>query len=304
VLDTHTEAKALQAEGRHEEALSSFERAAQYFAATEEAPSPNLAYILTDWSQSLLALCRYAEAEEKARRGKEILNGIRHLLDPAIAGSMLPLALAVWGRSLRELGRYDDAASALLDAVREAEQCFGKDALEIVGFLNEYGVLCKYWGRFDEGEVYYLSALHIVEERLGKESPVTASLYHNLGGLEHTRGDFAKGEPLARMAYEIRRRALGEDHADTMADAVAWGGLLDGLGRYEESVPVYRRALEFYEQRFGPDHFEVAATLNNLGMAVLRRVGMSRHLVSSSRQLRSSPSVRTARCAGCRRELL
>jgi len=52
-----------------------------------------------------------------------------------------------------------------------------------------------------------------------------------------------------------------------MADAVAWGGLLDGLERYSESLPIYRRALEFYEARFGPEHFEVAATLNNLGIA-------------------------------------
>ena len=51
-----------------------------------------------------------------------------------------------------------------------------------------------------------------------------------------------------------------------MADAVAWGGLLDGLDRYEESEPIYRSALAYYEERYGPDHFEVAATLNNLGV--------------------------------------
>jgi Tfp pilus assembly protein PilF len=71
---------------------------------------------------------------------------------------------------------------------------------------------------------------------------------------------------LGRKAYEIRRRDAGEDNVNTMADAVAWAGLLDGLERYSESVPVYLRALAFYESRLGPDHFEVAATLNNLGM--------------------------------------
>jgi len=76
-----------------------------------------------------------------------------------------------------------------------------------------------------------------------------------------------RAEPLARLAYEIRSRALGEDNELTLADAVAWGGLLDGLGKYEESVPIYRRALAFYESRYGPEHFEVAATLNNLGVA-------------------------------------
>ena len=43
--------------------------------------------------------------------------------------------------------------------------------------------------------------------------------------------------------------------------------MLDGLERFDESVPIYRRALAYYEQRLGMEHFEVAATLNNLGMA-------------------------------------
>jgi tetratricopeptide (TPR) repeat protein len=267
-LELHARAQELQSEGRHNEALPGLQLAAEYFAAAEGSQSPDLANVLTDWSESLLALCRYYEAEEKARQGKEILYSIRDLLDPDTRGTMAPRAAIVWGRSLRELGRYEEAAGPLLEAIREAEQYFGADDPEVSGFLNEYGILCKYWGRFDEGERYYLRGLRVLEERFGKEAPETASLYHNLGGLEHARGEFTKGEPFARTAFEIRRRVLGADHADAMADAVAWGGLLDGLGRHAESIPIYRRALEFYEQRFGPDHFEVAATLNNLGMAL------------------------------------
>lgn len=266
-LELHARVQELQSEGRHEEALAGLEWVARYFTRAEGTSSPDLANVLTDWSESLLALCRYIEAEEKARHGKQILDAIRELLAPATRGTMIPRAAIVWGRSLRELGRYPEAAAPLLEAIREAERYRGKDDPEMAGFLNEYGILCKYWSRYDEGESYYLRGLQILEGRFGKESAETASLYHNLGGLEHARGNFAKGEPLARTAYQVRSRALGEDHAATVADAVAWGGLLDGLGRYQESVPIYRRALEFYERRFGPDHFEVAAVLNNLGMA-------------------------------------
>jgi len=267
-LESHERAQELQTQGRHAEALPFLERAADYFASAEGPTSPDLANVLTDWSESLMALCRYVEAEEKARRGKAILDAIRDLLDPPTRGMMLPRAAGVWGRSLRELGRYPEAAVPLLEAVREAEQSRGPDAPELAGYLNEYGILCKYWGRYDEGEAYYRRGLRILEARFGKQSIESASLYHNLGGLEHARGDFARGEPLGRKAYEIRRRELGEFHEATMADAVAWGGLLDGLGRFDESVPIYRRALEFYQRLFGPDHFEVAATLNNLGLAL------------------------------------
>src|ERR1039457_1201576 len=72
-LDIHAQAQELQAEGRHAEALAGLERAAQYFAAAEGAQSPDLANVLADWSESLLALCRYTEAEEMVRRAQEIL---------------------------------------------------------------------------------------------------------------------------------------------------------------------------------------------------------------------------------------
>jgi tetratricopeptide (TPR) repeat protein len=91
----------------------------------------------------------------------------------------------------------------LQDAIRESERYFGTKGAEVSGYLNEYGILCKYRGRFEDGERHYVRV----------------------------------------------------------------GGLLDGLGRYEESIPIDSKTLAYYEDRFGPEHFEVAATLNNLGMA-------------------------------------
>jgi len=250
----------MQGDGLHQEAVAEFARAGAYFAAADGEQSPDLANVLMDEAESLLALCRYDAAEQRARRAREIVLGIAPLLDDETRAELVPRAHADWGRALRELGRYDEAAEPLLAAVRESS------AEALPSHLNNYGVLCKYWGKFEEGERTYLRALELLETTFGKESPETATLYHNLGGLEHTRGNFAKGEPLARKAYEIRRAALGEEHEATIADAVAWGGLLDGLERYEESMPTYVRALAYYEVRFGNDHFEVAATLNNLGM--------------------------------------
>ncbi len=267
-LESHARAQELQTEGRHAEALDRIRQAADYFAETEGPHSPDLANILDDSAESLLALCQYEEAERAARQAHEIIEHVQDSLDTETRGALAPRAHSMWGTTLRELGKYEEASGPLLQAIVEAEQCFGPDAPEVAGHLNNYGVLCKYWGKFDEGEQHYLRALKLIEDLYGKESVETATLYHNLGGLEHSRGDYEKGEPLARKAYEIRRAALGEEHEATVADAVAWGGLLDGQERYAESIPIYQRSLAYYERRFGPDHFEVAATLNNLGMAL------------------------------------
>jgi len=259
-LKHHERGQELQSTGDHATAIDELAQAAAWFAAAEGEQSPDLANVLMDTTDSLLALCHYVEAEQTARRAHTILTAIASQLDPETRTLLLPRANGLLGRSLRELGRYEEASEPLLSAIRESSEA------ELPTHLNEYGILCKYWGKFDEGERTYLRALDLLERQYGKESLETATLYHNLGGLEHTRGNFAKGEPLAHKAYEIRR-ALGDDHQATVADAVAWGGLLDGLERYGESMPIYRAALAYYESRLGPEHFEVAATLNNLGMA-------------------------------------
>jgi len=257
----HERGQQLQAAGDHTQAITEFAQAATWFEEAEGEQSADLANVLMDYTDSLLALCHYAEAEQTARRAHTIFTAVADQLDAATRAQLLPRANGLLGRSLRELGRYEEASGPLQTAMRESSE------QELPTHLNEYGILCKYWGKYEDGERAYLRALHMLEEQYGKESLETATLYHNLGGLEHQRGNFVKGEPLARKAYEISRDALGEDHEKTLADAVAWGGLLDGLDRQAESLPIYRRALAYYETRFGPVHFEVAATLNNLGMA-------------------------------------
>ena len=265
-LDLHAAAQEQQADGQHAEAVEGFEKAAEYFAVADGAQSPDLANVLDDWADSLLGLCRYEEALSKASQAKEILDAIRDQLDEESRAVLVPRAYSLYGTTLRELGRYEEASVPLLAAIEMSEAALGPDHEMVATHLNNYGVLCKYWGKFEEGEAHYLRALQILENEFGPDALETATIYHNLGGLEHTRGDFEKGEPLGRKAYEIRRLHLGEEFEGTVADSVAWGGLLDGLERYDESEPIYRRALAYYEERFGPEHFEVAATLNNLGV--------------------------------------
>lgn len=265
-LALHAQAQEMQAAGGHAGALPLLRRVAEYFESVGPL-SPDLANVLSDEAESLMLLFRLDEAERSARQAAEIVNALRDRLDPASRAALIPRAFDMWGRALRDLGRYEEAAAALGAAIREAGEMLGEEHAAMALHLNEYGVLCKYWGRFDEGERCYRRALRIVADEYGPDALETASIYHNLGGLEHARGDFARGEPLSRKAYEIRRNALGEEYPATVADAVAWAGLLDGLGRFDESVRVYLRALAYYETELGPDHFEVAAVLNNLAMA-------------------------------------
>src|ERR1019366_232176 len=119
-LESHERGQQLQGEGLHQEAVAEFVRVADYFAIAEGEQSPDLANVLMDEAESLLALCRYDEAQLRARRAKEIVVGVQDLLDAGTRAELLPRAYADWGRALRELGRYEEAAEPLLAAIRES----------------------------------------------------------------------------------------------------------------------------------------------------------------------------------------
>src|SRR4051812_20965724 len=106
-LECHERGQQAQTEGRHKEAIAQFELACEYFEAADGAESPDLANVLGDWGDSLIELCRYREAEPIARRAKEILTDIRDRLDADARAAFLPRAYGLWGRTLRELGRYE-----------------------------------------------------------------------------------------------------------------------------------------------------------------------------------------------------
>src|SRR4051794_38820936 len=184
-LAAHERGQEAQSEGRHDEAIAQFAIAAGHFEGADGFHSPDLANVLADQADSLLELCRYADAEAVARRAAEILRTVRDGLDQESRAVLLPRVYGIHGRTLRELGRYPEAEPPLAEAIREAEAGLGADHPQVASHLNEYGILCKYWGRFETGEEVYRRALRIFEQAYGAQSPETATIYHNLGGLEH-----------------------------------------------------------------------------------------------------------------------
>jgi len=265
----HEEGQAAAEAGRHAEACALFAEAADR-AAIEDGPnSPDLANILSDYAESLMDLLQFATAVAKATQAVQILETHGEALRSEIGATLYSRALGLLGSAHRHAGNYTAARPPLEQAIAVIEAEFGATDFRLVSGLNNVGVLCKYAGSYAEGEAFYRRALAIVEAQDGVDSLSSATLWHNLGGLEHSRGEYAKGEPMGRKAYEIRRAHEGEESLRTLADACAWAGLLDGLERYGESEPIYRRALAIYERELGPTDFEVAATLNNLGMARL-----------------------------------
>jgi tetratricopeptide (TPR) repeat protein len=228
---------------------------------------------LLEHGRFLHAMGDRAAAEREFQAVLAALRGLRSRGDVA---AIRAGALAGLGGCLRERGDYRGAAPGLERAQRLAEQAFGSDAPELIAFLNERGVLCKFSGRFALGERLYRRALALSERALGTDHPAQATLYHNLGGLEHARGRYDRAEPLARKAVALRLCEHPPGHPEVMADEVALAAILERIGQREEAKQLYRRALRSYRRIHGRVHYEVAVVLEGLaglehGLAAERR---------------------------------
>jgi tetratricopeptide (TPR) repeat protein len=251
----------LESEGRLEEAEACCREALRLFLEAEGETSPDVANLLNSLATILGRQGKHGESEQCARRALVIIEPLVPLLDGHTGRAVLVRSLELLGAALREQGRYAQAEPPLRRAIEEAGLV---DPEALVGALNQFGILCKFWGKFEEGAGAYAKALEIALGLYGEKHTVVATLHHNIGGLEHARGRFAEAAEPARKAYEIRRELCGEDHPDTAADGSALAGVLDGLNRRQESRPMYERALRVFGRLYGDEHYEIAANLHNL----------------------------------------
>src|SRR4051812_11490980 len=141
-LAAHELGQHAQSQGDHDAALAQFAIAARYFEGVEGPGSADLANVLVDEAESLLGLCRYGDAESVARRAAETLREIAEQLDGDSRATLLPRVYGIHGRTLRELGRYEEAEAPLAQAIGEAEAGLGPNHPQVASHLNDYGILC------------------------------------------------------------------------------------------------------------------------------------------------------------------
>ena len=270
VARAHVRAAVLhRSQGRPHDAATAGRRALAAVADDPGVPPATLAE----------ALGEAARAAEHDGNAEEVEALLQQALDAAGAAPPGPTgdgvrALTTGGAAAvrRRQGRYEEAETALREAIAGAEAAFGPASLEVANLFNELGIVYKFSGRFADAEPIYRRSLTILVDAFGTEQHSdVASLYHNLGGLAHARGDFAAAEAPARRSVEIREATVGPDHLSTAADRAALASILDALGSSEEAEVLLRAAIEVFERELGPDDYEVAVNLNNLAAIEQRR---------------------------------
>lgn len=142
------------------------------------------------------------------------------------------------GDCLRDLGRFDEAATAYETGI-EISKDLG-DSRSTAVKKTQLGTVHLYQRRYGEALKAQIEAREIFEN-LGEPRSV-AVIWHKIGRVHEEVGEFEKAEQAYRHSLAI---AVQQEDSTCEANTLMHlGNLYSGMGRFEEAVIFYRQAVD------------------------------------------------------------
>ncbi|MDT0631828.1 serine/threonine-protein kinase [Rubrivirga litoralis] len=164
-----------------------------------------------------------------------------------------------------DLGRPDEGARALREALRIKEQALGPDHLHTALTLNSLAVVEQDRGRPAQAEALYRRALAVYRTHHGEAHDDVAAVRNNLGALAQEQGDLDGALREYRAALGTWRTTLGDSHPYVAIALVNIGSAYHDGGRYADAERYYQDALARDRASLGDDHVEVGVDWALLG---------------------------------------
>ncbi len=169
------------------------------------------------------------------------------------------------GSILRDMGRFDEARSALTEALEMRERTIGPRATETLENLvmlaelerdgfNDYDAASGWLDEYDRRSKGQFDA----------DDPVAVYAEMTRGGMALAARDYETAAAAYAQVAEARERIYGDTHSGTLT---AWANLAvayEALGRYSDAEPIYLRVLEVEERMGGKDNPDRLPTAHNL----------------------------------------
>lgn len=205
---------------------------------------------------------RSGQFEKALNRGQSILEEAQKLKHPQlIVGANL-----VIGRTLIDLGHFEEASQALENAYFDADVC-GDDLRALNAANHLIFTVGDRLADHKTGERWYWLAT-IKRKRLGldRNHPEVAYSLHNMGIVQFCQGRYQKALSAYQQALDIRNKILGPNHPDLAASYNNMGIVYRRQGKYSQALQAYTKTLSIEEKALGPKHPNVGGTLNNMGI--------------------------------------
>ncbi|MGR4880129.1 tetratricopeptide repeat protein [Streptomyces sp. LARHCF249] len=156
-------------------------------------------------------------------------------------------------RTLRRLGRFDEAETLARRTLADCERLFGPTAPDTLESCATLSIAAWVNGRQAEGAALMRRAAEGRTALLGPVHPQTLRARYIL--LEIVRGaELARELEGAPALVQQCADTMGPDHTITMGAELNYANALFYAGRPTEALPLARRAFTAAERRYGPDY--------------------------------------------------
>lgn len=131
----------------------------------------------------------------------------------------------LWGElnarvtALYQQGRYSEALDVAEEALKVAQETFGKERPEVAVSMNYLAELYRLQGKYIEAEALYKRALEINEKVFGPDHPEVAVSLSYMALLYYAQREYEETESLYERALKIHENALGPDHPEVALHA-------------------------------------------------------------------------------------
>lgn len=182
----------------------------------------------------------FAAALDKLRQAQQRFDAIVQGRENPAATHMAALALSEQGDCLRDLGRFEEAASIYGESIRRNEQ--RHDQRQAAAAKGQLGIVLLHQARYPEALTVSREALEVFSAL--DEPGAVANIQHLIGVVHQEMGHYAAAEQAYRQVLALRvRQGNPIGQADVM---VHLGDLYRAMGRLEDTAAFCRQALDIY----------------------------------------------------------
>jgi len=254
----YTQAQAMYAVGKYDEALPFAERA---LAIAEKNPSAGPVYqarLMRD-----LAAIYWVKQNPKSRalfeRSAAVFEESLGRDDPETAYTQTSL-----GNIYRVDGDYDRAEQVLRHALTVEEKVIGPDHPWLANALRNLALLYESRKDFGRAGEYDRRALEMAERTVGTDSLLYSQVENNFGVLFLDQQEYAQAGPHLERSLAIQEKLFGPDHPPIAIVLQNLGMVAREAKNYPLAEQYYNRALAIRVKAFGPESRDVAGNLINI----------------------------------------
>lgn len=247
--------------GRHELALSEYEKALQLTEAVEHDEKHLFAAPTSlGIGNVYFGKHQYEEAFKHFNQALEVNREILGDDHPYVANSFLSL-----GNLYRNKGSYNLATEYYEKALKINKTVFGENHPDVATTYVGIADIYKNSGTYDLAMQYYRQALVIYNQFLHEKNPKFGTIYLGFADVYKNKGNYEQALEYYQRALSLFEQTIGLEHQNSVRSYLGVGNTFMYQEKFKDALDYYNKVMDINFNLVGETHVNSSAANNNLG---------------------------------------